>query len=288
MANLTSKDWRDLIFQGKNKEFGAYQMRKNSEKRHTLAVIFMFIGLVIVVIGVIAFNKYTTWKAEQDLLAQNEQMAMAQIGPEEEVPEEEEEEQKIEIPEPEKEVVQQEEAQTQQTQIAIVPPDQVKNEVHDITELLESDAKRGQADKEGEIGDLDTKVQAPEVIVAPQVVEPVVKEPEPPKEDNKVFDVVEQAPQFLGGNLNKWLSNNIRYPEAAQQNGVSGRVIVQFVVERDGSITDVKVVKGVDKDLDAEAVRVVKKMPKWQPGKNNGHPVRTKFTLPINFTIQNM
>ena len=105
------------------------------------------------------------------------------------------------------------------------------------------------------------------------------------EEDNNVFDAVEQAPQFLAGNLNKWLSSNIRYPESAQKKGIGGRVVVQFIIERDGSVCEVKVIKGVDKDLDAEASRVVKKMPKWQPGKSNGHPVRTRFTLPINFNI---
>ena len=85
----------------------------------------------------------------------------------------------------------------------------------------------------------------------------------------------------------KWLSNNIRYPEAAQQNGVQGRVIVRFVVEKDGSIGSPTIVKGVDKDLDQEALRVVRKMPKWQAGKNNGQPVRSYFNLPVTFRLQN-
>ncbi len=83
----------------------------------------------------------------------------------------------------------------------------------------------------------------------------------------------------------KWLGNNIRYPEAAQQNDIQGRVIVKFVVEKDGSIGAADIVKGVDKDLDREAIRVVKKMPKWQPGKNNGVAVRSYFTLPVVFKL---
>ena len=85
----------------------------------------------------------------------------------------------------------------------------------------------------------------------------------------------------------KWLSNNIRYPESAQQNGISGRVVVKFVVEKDGSIGNPTIVKGVDRDLDQEALRVVKRMPKWQPGKNNGQPVRSYFNLPVTFRLQN-
>ena len=86
----------------------------------------------------------------------------------------------------------------------------------------------------------------------------------------------------------KWLSSNLRYPELAQQNNVQGKVIVKFTVEKDGSITNPTVVRGVDKDLDREAIRVVKKMPRWTPGKNNGAAVRSYFTLPVTFKLQNM
>jgi protein TonB len=95
-------------------------------------------------------------------------------------------------------------------------------------------------------------------------------------------------PEFPGGQaaLMKWLSNNIRYPQIALDNGISGRVVVKFVVEKDGSVGNVQVVKGVDKDLDKEAMRVVRAMPKWQPGKNNGQAVRCYYNLPVTFKIQ--
>ena len=121
----------------------------------------------------------------------------------------------------------------------------------------------------------------------------IVKEPEPvvekKPEPEKIFVAVEQPAEFPGGQaaMMKWLSNNIRYPEAAQQNGISGRVVVKFVVERDGSVSSPTIVKGVDRDLDQEALRVVKRMPKWQPGKNNGQPVRSYFNLPVTFRLQN-
>ena len=119
----------------------------------------------------------------------------------------------------------------------------------------------------------------------------VVKEPEPEKakpKEEEIFVAVEQQAEFPGGQgaLMKFLSNNIRYPESAQQNDIQGRVIVKFVVEKDGSIGNVTVVKGVDRDLDREAIRVVKKMPRWQPGKNNGVAVRSWFTLPVTFKLQ--
>ena len=95
-------------------------------------------------------------------------------------------------------------------------------------------------------------------------------------------------PSFPGGQaaLFEWLSKNIKYPVVAEENGVQGRVIVTFVVERNGSITDVQVVKSVDPSLDKEAVRVVKAMPHWIPGKQNGSAVRVKFTVPVTFRLQ--
>lgn len=105
---------------------------------------------------------------------------------------------------------------------------------------------------------------------------------------NKVFDVVEVMPSFPGGNgaLMSYLSSNVKYPVVAQENGVQGRVIVSFVVERDGSISDVKVVRSVDPSLDREAARVVKSMPKWNPGKQNGSAVRVKYNVPVSFRLQ--
>ena len=114
--------------------------------------------------------------------------------------------------------------------------------------------------------------------------------PPKPKEEatEEIFVVVEEMPEFPGGQsaLMKYLSENIRYPVIAQENGIEGRVICPFVVERDGSITDVQVVRGVDPSLDKEAVRVIQSMPKWKPGKQRGKPVRVRFTLPIVFRLQ--
>ena len=108
----------------------------------------------------------------------------------------------------------------------------------------------------------------------------------PKEDDSKVFDVVEQMPSFPGGNVMAWLSQNIKYPVVAAENGVHGRVVVQFVVEKDGSVSDVHAVKKVDPSLDKEAERVVKSMPRWNPGRQNGSPVRVKYTLPLTFKLE--
>lgn len=282
-VDLTSAEWNNIIFADKNKEFGAYQIRKSSDRRHNLAMLFMLIGLVIVTLLVIGLNKYSDYRAEQAALAlqeQREKMMAAQLAAEQEAQEEEEmpEEQKFEQPE----VVVPEEvlATVQVTQIAIVDADKVKNEVMSMDAQKEDNTARGVVTQEG--SDDADKFKA----VQEQVV---VKEPEPQvKKEEEIFVAVEQQAEFPGGQaaLMKWLSNNIRYPEAAQQNDIQGRVIVKFVVEKDGSIGAASIVKGVNKDLDREALRVVKKMPKWQPGKNNGVAVRSYFNLPVTFKLQ--
>lgn len=104
----------------------------------------------------------------------------------------------------------------------------------------------------------------------------------------KVYDAVDEMPSFPGGlnGLMTFLAQNMVYPVTAQENGVQGRVTVSFVVETDGSITDVKVARSVDPFLDREAMRIVKAMPKWTPGKKDGKPVRVKYTVPVVFRLQ--
>lgn len=107
------------------------------------------------------------------------------------------------------------------------------------------------------------------------------------EEDNVVYLICEKPAQFPGGEqaMRKFLSENVMYPAIARQNGIQGRVLCQFIVNKDGSISDVTVVRSVDPSLDREAIRLIKSMPKWQPGEQRGKLVRTKFTLPINFSL---
>lgn len=116
---------------------------------------------------------------------------------------------------------------------------------------------------------------------------PVAVEEEEPEEQT-IFEVVENMPDFPGGQaaLMQYLAKNIKYPTIAQENGTQGRVIVQFVVNKDGSIVDAKVVRSVDPYLDKESLRVINTMPKWKPGMQRGKPVRVKFTVPVMFRLQ--
>ena len=122
------------------------------------------------------------------------------------------------------------------------------------------------------------------------VDEPKKEEPKPePKKTEEIFKSAEQMPQFPGGDaaLMKYINSHIHYPAAAEENNIQGRVVVQFVVEKDGSVGQVKVARSVDRSLDNEAVRVVKSLPKFIPGKQNGQPVRVWYTLPVTFKLQN-
>lgn len=140
---------------------------------------------------------------------------------------------------------------------------------------------------------VETKIEIKTEDDASQRQEQTYVPPPPPKPKveevaDEIFVVVEEQPEFPGGNtaMMKFLGDNIKYPVIAQENGIQGRVITNFVVEKDGSITDVQVVRGVDPSLDKEAVRVIQSMPKWKPGKQRGSSVRVRFTLPVVFRLQ--
>lgn len=121
-----------------------------------------------------------------------------------------------------------------------------------------------------------------------QAYVPVKVQDEEDSEEQQIFMVVESMPEFPGGdaNLYKYLAENIKYPQMAKESGIQGRVFVTFVVERDGSVTDVRVLRGIGGGCDEEAIRVVKGMPKWTPGKQRGKSVRVQYNLPVKFTLQ--
>ncbi len=176
-------------------------------------------------------------------------------------------------------IVEEEEIEIIQTAQETPPPPPPKvPEVIEILNVVEDDVETTEIEIDTE-DDKDREV----VINAPVSTGPVVEE-----EDNVVFQVVETMPSFPGGDaaLFKFLSENVKYPVIAQENGIQGRVICQFVVNRDGSIVDVVVVRPVDPSLDKEAIRVIKSMPRWTPGRQRGKSVRVKYTLPVNFRLQ--
>lgn len=273
--DLISSDWVDLVFEGRNKAYGAYRLRKSTTKRNILAMVAVVILLIVAFIILTVKNFVDEQRAKVAMTQVVELTNYKQPEKKAEV-----KQKKVEV-EPER-VVERVKSSIKFTAPVIKKDEEVKpdEELKTQDELMSTKTAIGTFDVKGNDDANGEILKAKEVIA----------EPEPPKheEENKVFDIVEQQPLFPGGPaaLMKYLSENTKYPVVAQENGVQGRVTVQFVVEKDGSISDVHVLRGVDPSLDKEAVRVVKSMPRWTPGKQNGITVRVNYRVPVLFRLQ--
>lgn len=273
--DLISSDWVDLVFEGRNKAYGAYRLRKSTTKRNILAMVAVVILLVVAFIILTVKNFVDEQRAKVAMTQVAELTNYDQPKKKAEV-----KQKKVEV-EPER-VVERVKSSIKFTAPVIKKDEEVKpdEELKTQDELMSTKTAIGSFDVKGNDDANGEILKAKEVIA----------EPEPPKHEveDKVFDIVEQQPLFPGGPaaLIKYLSENTKYPVVAQENGVQGRVTVQFVVEKDGSISDVHVLRGVDPSLDKEAVRVVKSMPRWTPGKQNGITVRVNYRVPVLFRLQ--
>ena len=280
-VDLSSKEWRDLVFEGKNQDFGAYEMRAGSVKRHNRATIIVIIALALILSFLILYMKGVFAAPEEAETVASVDVELTTIDTEiDEAPEEPEEQ--IVIPEPEPEVPQIEEDVKQQllTEAVIVDVVEDDKKMQDQDKIKEDDSKISIKNVTDGAEDFTSQDQLKKEVVV--VEEPVKHEPE------KVFEAVEQMPTFPGGEtaLYKFLSDNIVYPAAAAEEGVSGRVVVRFVVTKTGAVEQVTIARGKHPALDKEAMRVVKKLPKFIPGKQNGETVNVWYTLPVNFRLQ--
>ena len=272
-VDLISNAWCDLVFEGRNQTYGAYSLRKGTGKRNLWSLLIVLIAAVVIFSAI----------AIKNVIQANQRVAvttgveLSQIQTKKQPKVEKKAPVKIEQPKQ----VERVKSSIKFTAPVIKKDEEVKpeEEMKNQDDLQKTKTTIGAFNVQGndEVGG--------EVLKAKQEI----AQPEPPKEEeNKVFDVVEEQPSFPGGQgaLMSWLSENIKYPVIAAENGVQGRVIVQFVVSKTGSISDVKVVRGVDPSLDREAVRVVSAMPKWTPGRQNGTTVNVRYTLPVTFRLQ--
>ncbi len=281
-VDLSSREWCDLVFEGKNKDFGAYVIRTDSPKRHNKAVFYTILGAFIFGLLTFGFVKANQYLEERRLAMQGDQEEVL-IDITQEAEEPEPEEQRLEQPKPEvlpEEVLK----SVKVTELQIVEDEKVKkeDEIKTQDELKETETAFGQKDNEKGTEDRNVTRTLKEEVV----VEKPVEKPKEVKEE--IFKSVEQMPQFPGGDqaLMSYLSKHINYPPMAAENNIQGKVILQFVVEKDGKVGEVKVARSVDKDLDREAVRVVKTLPKFTPGRQNGQAVRVWYTLPVTFKLQ--
>ena len=274
-VDLIDNSWVDLVFEGKNQEYGAYVLRKETGKRNVKALIWVLIGIAI--IFAVAYANLAIQNAMKQNASIETDVELSKLAQKKEAKVERKEPVKVET---EQKVVEKVKSSVKFTAPEIKKDDEVKpeDEIKSQDDLSKTNTAIGTFDVKGNDEAEGEVLKAKEVVV----------DEKPKEEETKVFDVVEQMPSFPGGPsaLMQFLSSNIKYPVVAEENGVQGRVVCTFVVEKDGSITDVRVIKSVDPSLDKEAMRVVKSMPKWIPGKQNGSAVRVKYTVPVTFRLQ--
>jgi periplasmic protein TonB len=258
MANvkITAPNFDDIVFEKRNKEYGAYKLRKKYNRN---LLIGMVIGIIIIGTAVIA--PYISAKslvnrekrAERQVQIQMENLDQPQEAPPPPPP----------PPPPPAETV---------AQVRYVPPvmvDSIRPE--EAKQMMTADQANS------EVKNTDVQVQ--------ETVQEEVKEEEAPTE---VFVVVEEMPAYPGGDkaMMEYIYANIQYPEIAKENNIQGRVILRFCVTYKGGVDQVSVMKGVDPSLDNEAIRVIKSLPAWKPGKQGGKPVNVWYSVPITFQLK--
>jgi len=263
--DLTSLEWREIIFQGKNKEYGAYQLRGESNKRHNISM------LIITVVTIVALSlpkliELATPK-QKDVMTEVTTLSTLE---------------KAEV-----------KNDIKKQTVAVEPPPALKSSIKFTAPVIKKDeevaddeeikSQQELTDARGSISIADVKGNDENGVDIADIKENVTQVVE-----EKVWEVIEQMPQFPGGEteLLSFIAKSIRYPVIAQENGIQGRVIIRFVVSKTGLVSNVEVLRSLDAACDKEAVRVVKTLPKWIPGKQNGVNVPVYYTLPITFRLQ--
>mgnify|MGYP001160544309 CR=1 FL=1 len=271
-VNIDSNNWCDMVFGEKNKKYGAYKLRQSSSKRHVVA--FLVVVLITVLIGLVP-KLYSVVKSKNatNYGPMEEVVELSTIPIEEQVPEENIIKQAVAPPPP-----------PLRSTIQYVPPVIAKDDEVSETDVVRTQDEVQSSSLQISVADVKGTDEKFGVDIAELEGHKVIVE----AEVEKPFEVVEQPPTFPGGiqELYSFLSKNIRYPSVAQESGIEGRVIVQFVVSKTGDITDVTVVRGIDPSCDKEAIRVVKLLPRWNPGKQRGVAVPVLYTLPVSFKLE--
>ncbi len=288
--NLTAKDWCELVFEGRNKNYGAYRMRANHGRRQLRAVILLVAALASIILFILAKNAVQA-AIERSNLGDNEQVTeMSDLKTEEPKKEEKKIEKPKEIEQPKAQEVQVRNT-IQMVVPKIVDDDQVDHskEMKSQKELKDSKAAigiqnvftgsdQGKFTEDLQQGQVASNRNTPPVAIEQKVEKQVVQ-------DNNVVDV---PASFPGGDaaLRQFIAKNTVYPEIAIEQGLQGTVVLRFKVDVDGSVSTVSVKKSLSRECDKAAMDVFRKLPKFTPAKTNGHPVPVWFTMPVKFAIQ--
>ncbi len=261
--DILNQKWIDVVFTDRNKAYGAYELRKENGRNSRTAL------LIGVAVFVVAISANTIINAIQGFIPKGKvkvkitNVILTPPPPDPKKPP------PPPPPDPPKPKVD----QVKFPPPVVKPDNEVKEQPPTVKELEQADP--GQKNLKGD-KNADVVIDEPVGTSDQKVTE---------EDPNKIFQSVEQQPTFPNDGFTKYLGKNIVYPAIAKENGTQGKVILQFVVERDGSLTDIKVLRGIGDGCDEEAIRVLKKSPHWTPGIQNGRPVRCTFTVPIAFTL---
>jgi periplasmic protein TonB len=258
-SNAVNPERADLVFENRNKAYGGYVLRQDYRRRVALALI-ISLGAIFLMVAVPLISSFISDNLAKKEITRTDEVIMdappidkTAPPPPPPIP-----------PPPVKET------------IKFTPPKVVKDEEVQEPPPTQEEVKDVTVSTVTQEGEKDLVDLPPD--------NPVVGDPNA----NTIFTVVEEMPAFPGGDskLLEYIRNNIKYPSIARENNIQGRVFVTFVVDKDGKVKDAKVVRGIGGGCDEEALRVVKSLPEWKPGRQNGRNVMVQFTLPVNFTLQ--
>lgn len=270
--SLTSNEWCNIIFEGKNQEYGAYTLRKESSKRHYTA--FGMVALFALLLFLLPMLSKMFGIGQKQYIVSDDVILTV-----------------LNTPEKDKDPIKPHIEEETRPKVApaikfiapVIRPDDEVKPADEIPSADELNNFQGMISSVNNVGEDINGVDPATVNLNNEIGGETA-------EDNEVHSTVtiEVQPSFPGGDaeLMAFLSKNIKYPVVAQENYIQGKVQVQFVVGKDGSIEDVQIARGVDRSLDVEAMRVIKAMPKWIPGKQGGRAVKVKFYVPVVFKLQ--
>lgn len=260
---LESVGWDDIVFENRNKAYGAYFIR-NIYGRHVVIASLVTLLIIAFVLAFPSIAKFLkTQEDTEDVTLKT--VKYTDLAPPPPIDKNEPPPPKLDVPPPVK------------TIIKFLPPKVTDKEIVEEEEMPTIEEV-----KQNEVG--PENLEGTGEIVFDEPVEEVLKEG---NDDDIIFTVVEQQAEFPGGleAMVRFLQKNMKYPAIARRMGVEGTVFVSFVIDREGVISDLQVVKGISTECDKEALRVIKIMPPWKPGKQNGRPVKCRFVLPVKFKL---
>jgi protein TonB len=264
--DILKQEWIDVVFSGRNKAYGAYELRKSNPGNTNRALLFGIIFFVLVISMKTIINMIDGFIPKADEKVKISEVILAPPPPEEQ--------KKVPPPPPP-------EPPKPKTDMVKFPPLVVKPDV-EVKEDPPTQAELKVADPgpKDQKGDPNAEIRIDEPVGNADIKQVT-------EDENKVFASVENQPEFPGGlsAFGKYLEKNIKYPGVDRENNTQGKVFVSFVVEKDGSLTDISAIRGPSATLKEEAIRVIQKSPKWKPGVQNGRFVRVQYTVPISFTL---